>query len=219
MPDTKKTVNAGRVLSGENASFLGDIKGKLKELGDSLDGFLSKAGPPEPPTGDGKKVPLEVPKVTVDETTVSSGQIDDVTKKFVEGVDDVTLGNIVRPLDGLDLSMVPEPLKKLLATAKKEVSTRATRTKVENDEEETIMRVFDILCCHGNRHQKRGHGIKSFPQDMLFRCFPILDLVDFINGMFKRRLELERSLEENLLHTENEVRSVLTIIFQKIQEK
>ena len=57
-----------------------------------------------------------------------------------------------------------------------------------NEEEETIMRVFDILCFRGNRHQKRGHGLTTFPFEMLFRCAPILDLVDFINAMFKRRL-------------------------------
>jgi hypothetical protein len=60
-----------------------------------------------------------------------------------------------------------------------------------NEEEETIMRVFDILCFRGNRHQKRGHGLKAFPQEMLFRCSPIMDLVDFIGKMFKRRLELD----------------------------
>jgi len=73
---------------------------------------------------------------------------------------------------------------------------RIDRTEM-NDEEETIMRVFDILCFHGNRHQKRGHGIKSFPQEMLFRCFPILDLVDFINRMFKRRLEFPNEISKN----------------------
>jgi len=64
---------------------------------------------------------------------------------------------------------------------------RIDRTEM-NEEEETIMRVFDILCFRGNRHQKRGHGLKAFPQEMLFRCLPIMDLVDFIGGMFKRRL-------------------------------
>ena len=65
---------------------------------------------------------------------------------------------------------------------------RIDRTEM-NDEEETIMRAFDILCFRGNRHQKRGHGLKTFPREMLVRCSPILDLVDFINGMFKRRLD------------------------------
>lgn len=56
-----------------------------------------------------------------------------------------------------------------------------------NTEEETIMKVFDILCFKGNKHQKRGHGLKIFSLDMLFRCSKIMDLVDFIYQMFVRR--------------------------------
>lgn len=55
-------------------------------------------------------------------------------------------------------------------------------------EEETIMKVFDVLCFKGNRHMKRGQGLKSFPIEMLYNCFRILDLVDFISKMFKKRL-------------------------------
>jgi hypothetical protein len=55
-------------------------------------------------------------------------------------------------------------------------------------EEDIIMQVFDILCFTGNRHMKRGQGLKSFPLDMLFRCNKRLDLVDFIAKMFKSRL-------------------------------
>jgi hypothetical protein len=57
-----------------------------------------------------------------------------------------------------------------------------------SEEEDTIMKVFDILCFTGNKHMKRGHGLKSFPIDMLFRCSKIMDLVDFINEMFKKRI-------------------------------
>jgi hypothetical protein len=56
------------------------------------------------------------------------------------------------------------------------------------DDEERIMRVFDILCFTGNKHMKRGQGLKSFPVDMLYRCSVKLDLVNFIREMFKRRL-------------------------------
>jgi hypothetical protein len=56
------------------------------------------------------------------------------------------------------------------------------------EDEERIMKVFDILCFTGNRHMKRGHGLKSFPVDMLYRCRKIVDLVQFIREMFKRRL-------------------------------
>jgi ribosomal protein S13 len=56
-------------------------------------------------------------------------------------------------------------------------------------EEEDIMKVFDVLCFRGARHQKRLKGIKSFPLDMLFNCSKIMDLVDFISKMFKKRIE------------------------------
>lgn len=58
---------------------------------------------------------------------------------------------------------------------------------VMNSDEETIMKVFDILCFKGNKHQKRGHGLKAFPLDMLFRCSKMMDLVEFIRQMFVRR--------------------------------
>ena len=54
-------------------------------------------------------------------------------------------------------------------------------------EEDTIMRVFDILCFTGNRHMKRGQGLTSFPIDMLYKCHKKLDLVEFIRNMFKVR--------------------------------
>jgi len=56
-------------------------------------------------------------------------------------------------------------------------------------EEEQIMKVFDILCFKGNKHMKRGQGLKAFPIDMLYRCSRRLDLVEFISKMFKDRLE------------------------------
>jgi hypothetical protein len=65
--------------------------------------------------------------------------------------------------------------------------TRIDRSEMTK-EEERIMTVFDILCFNGNKHMKRGQGIKSFPTDMLYRMNPILDLVSFIGKMFKTRL-------------------------------
>jgi len=64
---------------------------------------------------------------------------------------------------------------------------RIDRTEM-TEEENKIMQVFDILCFSGNRHMKRGQGLKSFPTDMLYRCSKRLDLVQFINDMFKKRL-------------------------------
>jgi len=62
---------------------------------------------------------------------------------------------------------------------------RETMTK----EEEDIMKVFDILCFKGARHQKRLKGIKRFPMDMLYNCSKIMNLLEFIGKMFKKRLE------------------------------
>lgn len=57
------------------------------------------------------------------------------------------------------------------------------------EEEENIMTVFDVLCFTGNKHMKRGQGLKSFPAEILYRCHRTLDLVGFIGNMFKRRME------------------------------
>lgn len=57
-----------------------------------------------------------------------------------------------------------------------------------SEEEELIMQVFDILCFTGNKHMKRGQGLKSFPIEMLYRCKQRLDIVEFIGKMFKKRL-------------------------------
>ena len=64
---------------------------------------------------------------------------------------------------------------------------RIDRNEMNNDEE-NIMKVFDILCFTGNRHMKRGQGLTTFPIDILYRCSKVMDLVVFINNMFKNRL-------------------------------
>lgn len=66
--------------------------------------------------------------------------------------------------------------------------TRIDRSEMTADED-IIMQVFDILCFTGNRHMKRGQGLKTFPIDMLFRCNTRLNLVDFIAKMFKTRIK------------------------------
>ena len=65
--------------------------------------------------------------------------------------------------------------------------TRIDRSEM-NEEEERIMKAFDILCFKGNRHMKRGHGLKSFPIEMLYNCSKELDLVEYITNMFKTRI-------------------------------
>ena len=64
---------------------------------------------------------------------------------------------------------------------------RIDRSEMTEKEEE-VMKAFDILCFTGNKHMKRGQGLKSFPIEMLFNCSKKLDLVDFIREMFKRRI-------------------------------
>jgi hypothetical protein len=63
---------------------------------------------------------------------------------------------------------------------------RIDRSEMD-DYENNIMRVFDILCFQGLCHQKRGQGLRRFPQKMLKNCSPILDLTLFIEEMFKKR--------------------------------
>jgi len=57
-----------------------------------------------------------------------------------------------------------------------------------SEQEERIMKFFDIFCFTGNRHMKRGQGLKSFPVDILYRCNKTLDLVNFISEMFKKKI-------------------------------
>jgi hypothetical protein len=61
---------------------------------------------------------------------------------------------------------------------------RDSMTEHENE----IMTVFDILCFTGNKHMKRGQGLKAFPVDFLYKCSRTLDLVVFITNMFKTRI-------------------------------
>jgi hypothetical protein len=74
--------------------------------------------------------------------------------------------------------------------------TRIDREEM-SDQEEQIMKVFDILCFTGNRHMKRGQGLKSFPIDMLYRCSKRIDLVKFISEMFKTRLITKSNTNQN----------------------
>jgi hypothetical protein len=64
-----------------------------------------------------------------------------------------------------------------------------------NDEEEQIMKAFDILCFKGPYHMKRGHGLLSFPSVLLYRIMPIVDLVEFIYNMFAKRNLLSKEQE------------------------
>ena len=56
------------------------------------------------------------------------------------------------------------------------------------EEEEEIMRVFDVVCFKGAGNMKRGHGITAFPIEILFKCSKTKDLVDFVREMFIKRM-------------------------------
>lgn len=56
------------------------------------------------------------------------------------------------------------------------------------EEEDLVMKIFDILCFRGNKHMKRGQGLKSFPTELLFILSKQLDLIKYIGNMFKERL-------------------------------
>jgi len=60
-----------------------------------------------------------------------------------------------------------------------------------DEKEEIIFKAFDILCFKGNYHSKRGDGLKMFPVHILFNVLKIIDLVDFVNNMFKKRYNQE----------------------------
>jgi hypothetical protein len=55
-------------------------------------------------------------------------------------------------------------------------------------EEDKIMQAFDILCFTGNSHMKRGQGLKSFPAETLYKIHSVIDLIEFISEMFKKRI-------------------------------
>ncbi len=59
-----------------------------------------------------------------------------------------------------------------------------------NEHEEQIIKAFDILCFKGSKHMKRGTGLTLFPAEILFRCMHIVNLVEYISSMFKRRMTI-----------------------------
>jgi hypothetical protein len=72
--------------------------------------------------------------------------------------------------------------------------TRIAREDMTEEEEE-IMKVFDVLCFKGATNMKRGQGITSFPIEMLYKCAKNKDLVEFVRQMFLRRMRKDRSEE------------------------
>lgn len=72
---------------------------------------------------------------------------------------------------------------------------RIDRSEI-SEEDDKILQAFDIMCFKGSRHMKRGHGITSFPPDMLSRCARTkMDLVDYLSNMFKKVINTKRQQE------------------------
>lgn len=65
---------------------------------------------------------------------------------------------------------------------------RIDRTEM-NEQEEEIIKAFDILCFKGDTHHKRGQGLTTFSLSMLFNCNSIINLTEFIASMFKKRMQ------------------------------
>ena len=72
---------------------------------------------------------------------------------------------------------------------------RIDRTDM-TEEEDLVMKIFDILCFRGNTHMKRGQGLKSFPTDLLYRLSQKVDLITYIGNMFKSRLVRKEIVNE-----------------------
>jgi len=65
------------------------------------------------------------------------------------------------------------------------------------EDENNIMNAFDILCFKGSKHMKRGSGINLFPDEILFKCLDTVHLVEFVSGMFKRRMITKKESAPN----------------------
>lgn len=50
--------------------------------------------------------------------------------------------------------------------------------------EERVVKVLDVLCFTGKRHQKRIRGLSLFPKMMLDKCGKVIDIMEHINDMF-----------------------------------
>lgn len=65
---------------------------------------------------------------------------------------------------------------------------RIDRTEMD-DYEEQIMKALDILCFKGTTNIKRANGLKQFPIVMQYKMLNIINLVEFMSNMFKKRIK------------------------------
>jgi hypothetical protein len=67
----------------------------------------------------------------------------------------------------------------------------------EMDEyEEQIMKALDILCFKGTTNIKRSNGLKQFPIVMQYKMLNIINLVEFISTMFKKRIQKTSTIRQ-----------------------
>ena len=59
-----------------------------------------------------------------------------------------------------------------------------------NEEEECIMQVFEAICFNGIFHLKHGFGLNMFSPKLLWRAARVVDLVAFVENMFRKRFQL-----------------------------
>jgi hypothetical protein len=52
--------------------------------------------------------------------------------------------------------------------------------------EERVVKVLDVLCFTGKRHQKRIRGL-SLPKMMLDKCGKVIDIMERINAILCRK--------------------------------
>jgi hypothetical protein len=62
--------------------------------------------------------------------------------------------------------------------------------------EERVVKVLDVLCFTGKRHQKRIRGLSLFPKMMLDKCGKVIDIMERINAMFVCRKHKETVKEK-----------------------
>jgi hypothetical protein len=73
---------------------------------------------------------------------------------------------------------------------------RVDRAEMVSEEEQLLLAVLDTLCFKGNKHMKRGQGLKCFPIEILYRCKQKFDLLETICKIFKERININESTEK-----------------------
>jgi hypothetical protein len=66
-----------------------------------------------------------------------------------------------------------------------------------NEEEECIMQVFEAICFNGIFHLKHGLELNMFSPKLLWRAGRIVDLVAFVENMFRKRMCKNINIYEN----------------------